>query len=359
MPSYPRKRGFTYIELIVVIVIIAVGLAVAIPYIQSARENARQRACINNMKALGLAMHSYHDLYKRFPGSADLIGSGSVKQAGGYSFLVRLLPFMGQDKLFKTLPSENIDDPLSSTDKNVIAARNTLISEFICPCNPNKYYENAGKKLNALTNYKGMGATSAESLLCCADPSAMPPYADSTFNPDGALFPGKGLSLVVIRDAASHTIMSVETIDDSTSVWIAGSDATLVGMPKVAMSLPIDRRYPWRPAGFNGKYYEDAAPEIQALRTYLAFDFSPGGKDAGTYPSSVGRTPKYGPSSGHPTTVNHLFGDGSVHSIRKDVDFAMYFLLLLEKIQIQRRISLIDIDLFPGSTCEHAAYHKI
>jgi hypothetical protein len=121
--------------------------------------------------------------------------------------------------------------------------------------------------------------------------------------------------------------LAVETIDNSNSVWIAGSDATLVGMPQVAMLSPADDKYPfWIPAGFNMKFYEDAPPAIQALRTYLAYDFSPGGKDAGTYPSSVGRTPKYGPSSGHPKTVNHLFGDGAVRSVRKDVDFAMYFI---------------------------------
>ncbi len=33
----------------------------------------------------------------------------------------------------------------------------------------------------------------------------------------------------------------------------------------------------------------------------------------------------YGPSSGHPSVVNHLFGDAAVRTIRKDIDFAMYF----------------------------------
>jgi prepilin-type processing-associated H-X9-DG protein len=59
--------------------------------------------------------------------------------------------------------------------------------------------------------------------------------------------------------------------------------------------------------------------------TFLAYDFLPGAKDAGTYPSGVGRTPAYGPSSGHPGVVNHLFCDGSVRSLRKDIDYAEYF----------------------------------
>jgi hypothetical protein len=42
----------------------------------------------------------------------------------------------------------------------------------------------------------------------------------------------------------------------------------------------------------------------------------------------VGRTPAYGPSSGHPGIVNHLYCDGSVRSLRKDIDYAEYFLAI-------------------------------
>jgi prepilin-type N-terminal cleavage/methylation domain-containing protein len=329
-----RKSGFTWIELIIVIVVIAVALAIAVPFIQSAREKARRTTCINNLKQIGLALHNYHDLHKRFPGSADLIGSGPIKQAGGWSFLVHLLPMMGQDKLFKTLPIETVDDPLNSTDKNVVAARNTLISELICPSNPNKHYQDPWKKLNAFTNYKGMGATSAESLICCADPNAAPPYGNNTAtisHPDGALFPGKGLRIADLMDGSYSTIMAVETIDDINSIWIAGSDMTLVGMPKVSMSAPLSphNSWPfWIPTGFTGKYFEDASPEIKSLRTYLSYDFCPGCKDAGSYPASVGRKPNYGPSSGHPNIVNHLFASGDVQTFYKDVDYAMYFFLI-------------------------------
>lgn len=237
---------------------------------------------------------------------------------------------MGQDKLFQTLPIDDIDDPLNSTDRNVVAAGNTLIREFICPSNPNNHYQDPWKKLNAFTNYKGMGATSAESLICCADPNAPHPYAPPPYtaypHPDGALFPGNGLKYADFLDGTAHTIMAVETIDDSKSVWIAGSDVTLVGMPITVMLQPSLNRFPfWYPTGFNGYFNGKASPEIKALHTYLSYDFSPGGKNVGSYPASVGRTPNYGPSAGHPNDVNHLFTDGAVRSIRKDVDYAMYF----------------------------------
>lgn len=127
-------------------------------------------------------------------------------------------------------------------------------------------------------------------------------------------------------DGTAHIIMVVETIDDLNSEWIAGSDATLAGLPKIEMSQPNNGSFPfWHPTGYNGKYYEDASPKIQVLRTYLSYDFDPNGKDAGRYPKSIGRTPKYGPSAVHPQIVNHLYGDGAVRCIRKDIDYARYF----------------------------------
>ncbi len=86
---------------------------------------------------------------------------------------------------------------------------------------------------------------------------------------------------------------------------------------------------------------------INKCRTFLAFDFRLTGADAGTYPafqtnnssvqeksdsqsssSSSGNQPAYGPSSGHPTQVNHLMGDASVHGLNKLIDVSAYTFLI-------------------------------
>ncbi len=254
-----------------------------------------------------------------------------------------------------------------STDQNMINARDTLIPELACPSNPNSLYlnqtANQGSRI-AVTNYKAMGATNMISLGYCLPGATANPYGSavplvSSSHPDGAVYPGKQNRIADFMDGTAHTIITLETMDfsgnaatpsTSCSAWFAGQACTLVGTPSPGApnisyqpaSTTVGSGYPFViPNGFNGKYDADAASTVQLMRTYLQYDFP--NTNAGQYPDPsnlpsnlanlcniAGGVPPYnsktyGPSSGHPSVVNHLFGDGAVRTIRKDVDFAMYF----------------------------------
>jgi len=59
----PRPQpGFTIIEMLVVITVIAALMAILIPTLTSSRESARRVVCLNNLRSLGLAVQMHrHD----------------------------------------------------------------------------------------------------------------------------------------------------------------------------------------------------------------------------------------------------------------------------------------------------------
>lgn len=102
------RTGFTLIEMLVVIAVIATLAALLLPAVQNAREAARRTECLNNLKQMGLGLMEYHNSHKSFPigaqyGHADDGSSQVYTPIQGSSFFVALLPWMDQQNAYDRL----------------------------------------------------------------------------------------------------------------------------------------------------------------------------------------------------------------------------------------------------------------
>ena len=102
-----QARGFTVIELLVVLAVIGILLALLLPAVQSAREAARRAACRNQLRQLALAMHNYHDQHDTLPPGSVVREFSMTTDAGAgeqftqqFNWTVMILPQIDQGVLY-------------------------------------------------------------------------------------------------------------------------------------------------------------------------------------------------------------------------------------------------------------------
>ncbi len=387
MDATDSRRRFTLVELLVVIAIIVILIALLLPAINSAREAGRRASCLSKNRQLGLAFANYASKFDdTFPPAAQVFPvapGSSVNKVGGYSFLVKILPFMEYDTLYKQFAQDlGTTGSVTAVAQNtttqgaaLLNAINTSMKEYVCPSNGNPVYQNpaANPPQGALTNYKAMGATCKNALVFAANPAFTPlPYGDSaSLFPDGAIYPSpNGTREDDIVDGLSHTIFIMETVDYTNSRWVYGQEAVLTGLPmsdvgSIVASEPTAKSPPvtvingkkakfYVQSQFDDTWGDDSGVTKAGLTSFMMFDFSPAGTHNGTSTGGIYSTigdpgslwtvtdakgttefhptattgPAWGPSSAHPGICVVGFGDGSVTALSKRTDAANFFFLI-------------------------------
>jgi len=157
------RRGFTLVELLVVIAIIGVLVALLLPAVQAAREAARRSSCQNNLKQLAIGVHNHHDTMNRMPFNGDPVANSGCCYAAGlrqWSWIARTLPYIEQNNLYE-MARIGQNEALS----NSLPYVGVTVKAFLCPSDPESSTARTdcanfpGGTPVGQTNYKGVSGS--------------------------------------------------------------------------------------------------------------------------------------------------------------------------------------------------------
>jgi prepilin-type N-terminal cleavage/methylation domain-containing protein/prepilin-type processing-associated H-X9-DG protein len=182
-----KKSGFTLLELLVVIGIIAILIGLLLPAVQKVRASAARMGCQNHIKQLVLANHHYESVYSFFPQGVTNNTNGELYPYMGW--MTRLLPFVEQQALWDVslrAYAFQQNDPFHLPHVGII----TPIKIFACPSDSRQLVVQ-NTHLNyraALTGYLGVSG------------SNLPKN-------DGVLYLSSKTRFADVRDGASQTLI--------------------------------------------------------------------------------------------------------------------------------------------------------
>lgn len=132
-----HPRGFTIVELLVSIGIIAILMALLLPAVQSAREAARRTQCRNNLRQISLGVTNFESTHRQLPSNGwgfkwvgDAQRGAGARQPGGWIYQV--LPYVGGVNIW------DITDAAAVAQKRVAARKlcETGLPLYKCPSRP-------------------------------------------------------------------------------------------------------------------------------------------------------------------------------------------------------------------------------
>jgi prepilin-type N-terminal cleavage/methylation domain-containing protein/prepilin-type processing-associated H-X9-DG protein len=292
-----RARGFTLIEMMMVVMIIAILIALLLPAVQTSREGARMTQCRNNLLQLGIALGNYASTHGVLPpGVVEDKGPISNLPVGYHvGWAVQILPFLEEGNLYRRVDfRQGVYAPASAT------ALATQIKNFLCPSD---------------------WTAGPMSYMGCHHDVEAPIDADD----HGVLFRNSHVAYDDIRDGPAYTILLGEARHSTSAGWAPGTRDTLrnTGHPINApdpLIAPRPARL-WSPL-------PPAPPDPGGVETLV---------QGGLLPMShVG-----GFSSWHPGGAHFLLCDGSARFVKETID-----LLVLRRLGNRADGDLIGDDQF-------------
>ena len=295
-PCRGLARGFTLVEVLVVVAIIGGLVGFLLPAVQNAREASRRTSCQNNLRQVGGGLHNFLTASDCFP--AAVSGNGAI-----YYWTAQMLPYLEENPL-----AGRYDYSIAWNNVNNREAVQTSLGFMCCPSTPGgtrqhpKFKTGSPAWWAAAADYAG--STGPSVALWTTLPATVsypkPAVTDGLFV-KGTIKPGqKGRRTREITDGLSKTIAVVESAGRP-QVWAFGRmvpDSGLLSSPTNKYVLLCG----WADSNqFDAKgFQQDMAQADPASQIK-----SPG-------PQLINGCNNYGIYAFHAGGANVLFGDGAV-----------------------------------------------